>query len=497
MLAEAALADELEILASVDDMRLRQPASYLKPSVAKAPTPAFHVKQGFAQSAYSGVMGFGPFPQASSIPPWREPPLNRVKTSGPPPNDTQLESTGDLPTPDGRAHLRKNAAVGGVGAPPPLTPQGRLETSQQVGMPKLTAPGPSIAQQSKPKGFGTALPGTAKIKVSMSPSTASVLSNALIGATGGAAVGGGMADEGHRVRGALKGALFGGALGAAHGHITPRMQSAMHSGMSAREAMGAVGDDIRAHVHAATAPAARATPSLSLDPKVNPTQIGAEMSNHAYQNLSPHIRGALENSPLVRAGVPAPMAMQLAYMSKGKGESAVSSIARHAVGGGTPAGLKIGPKLVTMGERNIPTNIATNMEANVPTNMSVAKVAGVKEALIERLVRLGATPIPGTPKLLMPKRSPAELADLQHSVSQGWNDHVTKPLLAHAEPLLTKLPAGRVQNTLRRGAQLAAEDPVGTLLAHAVPVPGAFPAYVGAKKGLEKVIDRVAPLTRT
>jgi hypothetical protein len=498
MLAEAALVEEIEVLASVDDMRLRQPPTYVKPTVVKPPTPAFHVKQAFGQSAYSGVMGFGPFPQASSIPPWREPPLTRVKTGGPPPDDARLEATGDLPTPDGRAQMRKGAAAGAVGAPPPLTPQGRLQTSQQVGMPKLTAPGPSIAQQSKPKGFGIGLPGTTKIKVSaLSLPMLDTLAGGAMGASAGAVAGRALADDEHKGQGTLRGMLLGGALGAAGGHVLPRMRTAMKSGVGARDALKMVADDTRAHIHAATAPSAKATPALHMDPGVSPTQIGAKLNSEVYQKLSPHIRGALEKSPLVQSGVPPELAMQLAYMSKGKGESAVSSIARHAVGGGDTPALRLAPKLVTVGERNVPTNMATNVEAAIPTHVEVPKVAEEKTALIERLVRLGATPIPGTPKLVMNERSPSELADLQHSVSKGWNERVTKPLLSAAEPVLRRLPAGRVQSTLRRGAELAAEDPVGTLVSNAIPVPGAFPAYVGAKKGLERVIDKVAPLTRT
>ncbi len=498
MLAEAALADELEVLASVDDLRLHPPPTNLKPVLAKPPNPAFHVKQGFAQSGFSGVMGFGPFPQASSIPPWKEPPLNRVKTSGPPSEDEnpRLEATGDIPPPNGTAQMRKNAAS--VGAPPPLTPQGRLQTSQQIGAPKLTVPGPSIAQQSKPKGFGTALPGLAKVKVSspLGQLALGALPGAMLGATGGAIVGANTAEEGHSGRGALKGALVGGALGAAGGHVAPRMRAGMRAGMTPGGALRAVGEDLKAHVHAATAPPAKVIPGVHApSPAVNPTAVGASHSAEAYQRLHPQLRQALENSDLVRAGVPAPMAMQLAYMSKGKGESAVGSIARHAVGGGRTPPAQSGSRLVSGGARLVPTNMPTSAEANIPTNVESFKAASVKEALIERLVRLGATPIKGTPKLVMDERSPAELAKLQGAVTEGWDRHVTKPLLSRAEPLISKVPAGRVQNVLRTGARLAAEDPVGALLAHAVPVPGAFPAYLGAKKGLEHVIDKVAPLT--
>lgn len=117
-----------------------------------------------------------------------------------------------------------------------------------------------------------------------------------------------------------------------------------------------------------------------------------------------------------------------------------------------------------------------------------------KTALIERLVRLGATPIPGTPQLLMKNRSPAELKALQGAVESGWNQRVTDPIMRMAEKPLSRLPAGKLQNGARWVAKQVAEDPVGMGLANAIPIPGATLAYQGVKRGLEKVIDRFAPL---
>ena len=117
-----------------------------------------------------------------------------------------------------------------------------------------------------------------------------------------------------------------------------------------------------------------------------------------------------------------------------------------------------------------------------------------KTALLERLVRLGATPIPGTPKLMMKSRSPDELKALQGSVEAGWNERVTQPIMNVAEGPLSRLPKGKIQSGARWMAQSMAQDPVGMTLAKAIPVPGASMLYAGAKKGLEKVIDRVAPL---
>ncbi len=117
-----------------------------------------------------------------------------------------------------------------------------------------------------------------------------------------------------------------------------------------------------------------------------------------------------------------------------------------------------------------------------------------KRALLERLVRLGATDIPKTPRLLMRQRSPQELAGLQQGVQQWWGKKVTQPIMGVANKGLNKLPEGRVKSLATSGAQMVAQDPIGALAANAVPIPGASVAYFGAKKGLERAIDRIAPL---
>lgn len=116
-----------------------------------------------------------------------------------------------------------------------------------------------------------------------------------------------------------------------------------------------------------------------------------------------------------------------------------------------------------------------------------------KTALLERLVRLGATSIPGTPKLLMKSRSTGELKALQGAVEAGWDKRVTQPIMRVAEKPLSKLPPGKVQSGARWVAQRVAEDPVGASFM-AAPVPGAAIAYQGLKRGLEKAIDHFAPL---
>lgn len=120
-----------------------------------------------------------------------------------------------------------------------------------------------------------------------------------------------------------------------------------------------------------------------------------------------------------------------------------------------------------------------------------------KVALLERLVRLGATDIPRTPRLLMKQRSPTELAALQHGVEQGWDKRVTDPIMRVANKGLQRLPEGKVRQFATKGARTLAQDPVGSLAANLVPLPGAFPAYTAGKKGLERLIDRAAPLAST
>lgn len=116
-----------------------------------------------------------------------------------------------------------------------------------------------------------------------------------------------------------------------------------------------------------------------------------------------------------------------------------------------------------------------------------------KTALLERLVRLGATPIKGTPKLFMKLRTPQELAQLQHSLEVGYAKRITDPIMRVAKKGLDKLPEGKLRSAATKGAKLIAEDPIGMTLSNMVPVPGANPAYLALKKGGEKLIDRFAP----
>jgi hypothetical protein len=109
-----------------------------------------------------------------------------------------------------------------------------------------------------------------------------------------------------------------------------------------------------------------------------------------------------------------------------------------------------------------------------------------KQALLERLVRLGATDVPGTPRLMMRHRSPGELAGLQHRVKAG----IEAPLQRGADRVLAKLPQSKL---LQGASKLLVENPEMVPLG-AVPIPGISAAWLGAKRGAEKLIDRIAPL---
>lgn len=114
-----------------------------------------------------------------------------------------------------------------------------------------------------------------------------------------------------------------------------------------------------------------------------------------------------------------------------------------------------------------------------------------KAALGGKLLRLAATDVPNTPRMLMRQRSPGELAGIEHS----YNNAVTgfhAPAKAAVEPMLQKLPAGKAQDYLRKGVHTLIENPEG-LVAWGTGIPGALEGYVGGKKLLEKAIDRLAP----
>jgi hypothetical protein len=193
-------------------------------------------------------------------------------------------------------------------------------------------------------------------------------------------------------------------------------------------------------------------------------QLGASWEH--FQKTQPHLAKEIHTHPLVaQHGMPPAMAYSLLHMSKAPGQSFIDSAVQHGVVTPNPVGTVAAVPQRKMAEQS-------------------------KEALFERLVRLGATDIPNTPRLLMRHRSPEELRALQQSVEHGWDSRVTHPLMNVAEKGLKKLPEGKLQSFARKGAKLVAEDPIGNIATQFSPIPGTHPAYLAGKKTLEKLIDR-------
>lgn len=109
------------------------PEPEISPPIKTAGRPRKEKDSQFAVSQYSGPLSYGSFPLVSY-------------QGGKAPNSLA-------------APLSKEGALTSKG----LTPAGRLASGRSIGLPKLTAPsGPSIAEVSKPHGFGTKLPGALK-----------------------------------------------------------------------------------------------------------------------------------------------------------------------------------------------------------------------------------------------------------------------------------------------------------------------------------------------
>lgn len=127
----------------------------------------------------------------------------------------------------------------------------------------------------------------------------------------------------------------------------------------------------------------------------------------------------------------------------------------------------------------------------------------VKEALIEQLVRLGATPIKGTPNLLMKNRTPEELAQLEQSVAGGIRK-VEEPLerglnkvLFHPKSPLSRLSTG-AQYALWGTGREAIKHPEAALLEALAPggtILGG--GWIAGKKALEHSINRFLPAVRS
>jgi len=120
-----------------------------------------------------------------------------------------------------------------------------------------------------------------------------------------------------------------------------------------------------------------------------------------------------------------------------------------------------------------------------------------KQALIERLVRLVATDIPKTPRLLMKKRSPQELAGLQHAVTDRLG-RAQKPIIDKAHGLLDKklVNSPRLNKALKKGTEGLVRHPDVAVLAAAPGGSLAAPVYLKGKQGLERLIDKHLPAHR-
>lgn len=107
------------------------------------------VGSSMTASQYSGPLSYGPFKQTSGIPPFTAPTL---ASKGEP------DSGGVAGWMRGDNKVAASAAATGA-----MSPAGRLSTSQRTGAPKTTGfSGPSIADVSKPQGFGTPIAGALK-----------------------------------------------------------------------------------------------------------------------------------------------------------------------------------------------------------------------------------------------------------------------------------------------------------------------------------------------
>lgn len=117
-----------------------------------------------------------------------------------------------------------------------------------------------------------------------------------------------------------------------------------------------------------------------------------------------------------------------------------------------------------------------------------------KQALLERLIRLGATDIPGTPRLLMKHRSPEELASLQHGVEALFGK-VQDPVKKVVGGFIEKVPSESARKILTKGTNTLIENPE-LIPMQPIPIPGLTVGYLGAKKGAERLIDKFAPIEK-
>lgn len=133
-------------------------------------------------------------------------------------------------------------------------------------------------------------------------------------------------------------------------------------------------------------------------------------------------------------------------------------------------------------------------------------VEGEKEAgVMAQAARLAATDVedlPGvrkyissTPRMFMRKRSPEELAGIEHGINAAF-DRAEKPVVEVSQRAIAALPGVSKRPKLQKGLNAAAEAMIRNpdfMLAKLSPIPGSSFAVLGLKKGVEKAIDRLAP----
>jgi len=119
-----------------------------------------------------------------------------------------------------------------------------------------------------------------------------------------------------------------------------------------------------------------------------------------------------------------------------------------------------------------------------------------KNAILREAIRFGLKDVPGTPRMVMPRRSLLERASIAERAAQKYEGAVTNPIKRGAEKTVLKhIPEGKVRRAAEKTVGFLAEDPIGTVASNLVPAPGAFAGYQGLKAGARKFINVVDPLS--
>ena len=114
-----------------------------------------------------------------------------------------------------------------------------------------------------------------------------------------------------------------------------------------------------------------------------------------------------------------------------------------------------------------------------------------KDALLGEIVRGLLTDIPGTPRGFIREHSPQELAAIQHSINSlgGLKYRAEDAVHGLADRVFTPRVSGAVKSIASMGIRNPEIIPM-----QALPIPGLTPAYLAGKRGLEKGIERIAPV---